>query len=856
MASNLYFNIERATIFEVVQLEKLPIFKFAPKIKKIFSNLFFIFLLVSFFIYFLSFAPPELKSKIKFLPKGLEIKTLGIALIFLSFWLLFLILDNFFNYLKNLPQKIELKDILKVPGQHNLAEFLSFDVAKAIILASNFAKRKNIPFNSSALFYCLLDFPKLNFVFLRLLLDKTQIKKILENYVKNEVLPPNFQKTISDALRIGIEKKHQKIEIGDLLLSVAENDPIFKKILIESNLKLEDVGNLVWWLEELEKEDKERKEWWEWKNLVKFGSIGKEFSAGYTITLDKFSIDLTKEVQKMGYPTIIGHEKEIEEMERILARREACNDPLIVGEAGTGRKSMILALAERSFFGQSLPEVNYHRIVQLNMQALLSQLESIEAVEATLDTIFREVVLAKNVILVIDEFHNYVEGKILRPGAIDITGILSPFISRPDFRLIAITTYEGLHKNIEQHPSILSFFEKIEVSEITREETMKLLQKFALKLETKYKILISYPALRDIFYYCEKYLPAIPFPEKALDLLEEVVVHSLQKRERIILPKHVAKVVSERTEIPVGEIELGERERLLNLENLLHQRIVDQEDAIKEVSAALRRARTEIRVRKGPIGAFLFLGPTGVGKTETAKALAEVYFGSEKRMIRLDMSEFQNVQDIPRLLGSPSEEGLLTTPVRERPFSLVLLDEFEKAHPQILNLFLQVFDEGHLTDGLGRKVDFKNTIIICTSNAGYQTIFKAAKEKREWSKVKEELINYFVEQGIFRPELINRFDAVVLYKPLTKENLLEIAELLLKKIQKQLKAKEIEFLITQKLKEKIVELSYTPEFGARQMERVIENKISNLLAEAILRKEIKRGERIEIDPDTFSIIKR
>jgi ATP-dependent Clp protease ATP-binding subunit ClpC len=855
MASGFYFDIKNSLIFEVIQLEKNPLFRFSSSLKKNFLVLFVVFILTSFLIYYLSFAPPEIK--IKFLSKNLGIKTIGISLIFLSFWFLFLILDNFFNYLKNLPPKIEVKDILKISGQHNLAEFISFDVAKTIILASNFAKRKNIFLSSPVLFYCLLDFPqKLNFIFFRLLFNKNEIKKILENYIKNEILPPNFQKTISDALKIAIEKKHRKIEIGDLLLSVAENDPIFKKILIESNLKLEDVNNLIWWLEELEKEDKERKEWWEWKNLVKFGSIGKEFSAGYTLTLDKFSIDLTKEVQRMGYPTIIGHEREIEQMERILARREACNDPLIVGEAGTGRKSMILALAERSFFGQSLPEVNYHRIVQLNMQSLLSQLESIEAVEATLDTIFKEVIFAKNVILVIDEFHNYVEGKIIRPGTIDITGILAPFISRPDFRLIAITTYEGLHKNIEQHPSILSFFEKIEVSEITKEETMKLLQKFALKLETKYKILISYPALRDIFYYCEKYLPAIPFPEKALDLLEEVVVHSLQKREKIILPKHVSRVVSEKTEIPVGEIELGERERLLNLENLLHQRIINQEDAIKEVSAALRRARTEIRVRKGPIGAFLFLGPTGVGKTETAKALAEVYFGSEKRMIRLDMSEFQNVQDIPRLLGSPREEGLLTTPVRERPFSLVLLDEFEKSHPQILNLFLQVFDEGHLTDGLGRKVDFKNTIIICTSNAGYQTIFKAAKEKRDWGEVKEELINYFVEKGIFRPELLNRFDAVVVYKPLTKENLLDIAELLLKKIQKQLKTKEIEFLITQKLKEKIVELSYTPEFGARQMERVIENKISNLLAEALLRKEIKRGERIEINPDTFSIIKR
>jgi len=256
-----------------------------------------------------------------------------------------------------------------------------------------------------------------------------------------------------------------------------------------------------------------------------------------------------------------------------------------------------------------------------------------------------------------------------------------------------------------------------------------------------------------------------------------------------------------------------------------------------------------------PIGTFLFLGPTGVGKTETAKALADIYFGSEKKIIRLDMSEFQQVKDISRLIGSSEEEGILTTRVRENPFSLVLLDEIEKAHPNILNLFLQVLDEGRLTDGVGRVVDFKNTIIIATSNAGYQLILEAIREKSEWVTVKEKLFNHFFEEGTFRPEFLNRFDASVVFNPLSKENLLDIAELLLKGLKDGLSEKDIEFIITQPLKEKIVELSYSPQFGAREMKRVMQDKIENVLAKAILGGEIKRGDRIEINHLTFQIVK-
>jgi len=292
---------------------------------------------------------------------------------------------------------------------------------------------------------------------------------------------------------------------------------------------------------------------------------------------------------------------------------------------------------------------------------------------------------------------------------------------------------------------------------------------------------------------------------------------------------------------------------LLNLEKLIHERIVNQEEAVKGISVAMRRARAGIGSKKRPMGSFLFLGPTGVGKTETSKALASIYFKGEDRMIRLDMSEFQSTSDIPRLIGAPGQEGLLTTPVREKPFSLLLMDEIEKSHKNILNLFLQVLDEGELTDGQNRKASFTNTIIICTSNAGAEMIWQAAEKGEQVDK--DKLLEKLFADGVFKPEFINRFDAVVIFKPLTKDNLLKICELSLGSFKKNLKEKDINFNITVPLMEKIVELSYKPAYGAREMRRVIQDKVENSVAQALLSDNVKKGDSFEINPEDFSLIK-
>ncbi|MCD6550557.1 ATP-dependent Clp protease ATP-binding subunit [bacterium] len=753
------------------------------------------------------------------------------------------------------------KEVLETAKEVNLADLLDYQSAFAIWQSIQFAKSRKIPeINSSLVFYFLLENnPELNFVFSRLLLSLDDIKKMFRDYFKSlerlsfkERFSDDFQKTILESIHIAAQKSHQRIKAGDLLVALARKNPILKKFLINVGLRSEDIENLVWWIESIEEEIKREKKFWEWENLIKRGSLAKDWAAGYTVTLDMFSYDFSEAVKIKGFPEIIGYSKELKQMEIILSRQEI-NNVLIVGEPGTGRNSVVVAFAEKSVLGKLRPELNYKRIVMLDLPKLIAQAQGVEETEYLLDKIFAEVVKAGNVILVIDEIHNYLRG-VTQTGIVDISGVISNYLHLPTFQIIAITTYKGLHEYIEQHPSLLSLFEKIELSELSEKESLMILERLVPALEKKHKLFVSYPALRDIITYCAKYIQDVPFPKKAIDMLDEVVIYVSSLKEKVVLPKHVAKVFTDKTEIPVGEIKAKEKEKLLNLEDLIHKRIIDQEEAVEDISDALRRARAEVTVRKRPMGTFLFLGPTGVGKTETAKALAEIYFGSEKKMIRLDMSEFQSVNDVGRLIGKPGQEGLLTTRVREDPFSLVLLDEFEKAHPNILNLFLQVLDEGHLTDGLGRKVSFQNTIVIATSNAGYLVILEAIKNNIPFSEVKDKLLDFIFKKGIFRPELVNRFDSVVIFKPLDKESLLKIAELLLSKPKENLAKKDIEFVITEPLKEKIVELGYDPTFGAREMRRVIQDKVENVLAEALLRDDIKRGDKVSVDPRGFRLI--
>lgn len=803
MDSKLYFNLKKAKIYQAIQWEWF--FLLAQSSGRIFLYSFILAFALFIYGFFSETFNKEINSFL-----------LGISLIALSFWGCANVLFGFFNEKLKYP---------KIKDEQNLAEALSFNAAK--IVKHNKLEDKN-----------------LEFIFYRLLLNPKELRKIKIDFTPE---------IIAEAKDVAQKRNHFRIEISDLLLILAEKHPILKRYLIANDLNTNDIENLTWWLESLQKKLEENKKWWKLENLMKKGTLAKEWTAGYTINLDKYSTDWTEIAKMQKFPEVIGHKTEIEQVEIILGRHEY-NNVLLVGEPGIGRKAIIRGIVRKSVFGESLPDVNYKRVVELNLPLLLAAISNPEEIEVVLNTIFQEAAAAGNIILVIDEFHNFI-GVKPGPGKIDISGILSSYLHLPHFQIVAITNYGGLHKNIEQNVSILNLFEKVEVAEISEKEIIMILEIFSLQLEAKYGLFVSYPAIREIISLCKRFIADAPFPKKAIDLLDEVMAQVKKTgKDKVVLPRHVERIVSQRTQMPIGEAGQKEKEVLLNLEGLIHQRIINQNEAVREVATALRRARAQVQTKTAPMGTFLFLGPTGVGKTETSKALAHIYFGSEERMIRLDMSEFQAISDIPRLIGFAGEEGLLTTPVRENQFSLVLLDEIEKAHPNVLNLFLQVLDEGFITDGMGRKIDFKNTMIIATSNAGYQIILKAIKEQTDWADLKQKMLDWLFEQGTFRPEFINRFDAVVIFSPLSKENLLDIAELMLQKIQNNLKEKGIEFVITPPVKEAIVELSYDPKFGARQMKRVVQDKVENILATSLLSGELKRGDRVEINPQNFTLV--
>ncbi|MBI2123971.1 MAG: ATP-dependent Clp protease ATP-binding subunit [Candidatus Wildermuthbacteria bacterium] len=829
MASEFFFDIQQSRVREALLYDQIIDIKRVGFLRRTLWLAFRV-LLGLFIVGF--FAKTFSQETLSLLLAGIFLSFAGVGTLFL--------LESFGGYLKTRYSEQKTK---------NLADALSFKSSQALKNASSPAK---------VLLFLVRENPELRFVFNRLLLDWQSIEKQLKpassagapTRRKAEDIPGLVEKAFNVAQGNG----HKVVEKGDLLVALAEEEPVFKEALREQNISPKDVGKTMWWLNVLEEQIQEQAQWWQEKNLRKRGTLARAWTAGFTPTLDQFSFDLTESLKKQGAPRLIGHVKEVESLERALSRIKA-NNALLVGEPGSGRKSIVYEIALRSMLGESVPRINYRRVLELDVPGLLAHVQGSAEREQYLDQIFQEVVRAGNVILFIDDFHNYVSSKNQgRPGSLDISGSIAKYLATPYFPIIACTTFSGLHQDIEQNSSILGLLEKVEVSEISPDETLQVLFQLVFSLERRYRKFIPYQAVRDIVKLSAKYIQAVPFPQKAVDLLQEAMVLLSQTKNKVLLSSHIASLVSARTQIPVGDLESQEKEVLLNLEGLIHKRIVDQEEAVGEVSSALRRARTAIGSRKGPMGTFLFLGPTGVGKTETAKALSAIYFGSEERMVRLDMSEYQNIQDTERLLGSAAQEGTFCTQVRENPFSLILLDELEKAHPNILNLFLQVLDEGHITDGLGRKVSFQHTIIIATSNAGSQLILQALKDQKDFITLKEEIVDYLFKEGVYRPEFLNRFDAVVLFKPLAKEHLLQIVDLMLSKLKKNLAERGIEFSVTQPLKEKLAELGYDPKFGARNLKRIIQDNVENAFAVALLRDTIQRGDKVEMQED-FTITK-
>jgi len=903
----MIFDTRKTAAYKALKLWSFPLCRYAGALSRFFLLLLIVALFLAAILPALMWvsSPFIAGSFFDSIPLALEAKIIAF---FLFFFLFFMELSLFVEFwVKKTSPSVSLNDAVKNPGKQNLAEFLSLQAMAIIEDAIKLSKkRKMLGVSPEFVFYsCLRQSRDIQTLALRLGMDWRKLQQELKNYLEKQAkqekynlsISANFERLIEASALLAVKNGHQIISEKEIFIALAKHSEFFKKVLIEQDLKEEDVENIARWFGALQEAQILDKKFWRKENLAKAGSLGRDFASGFTVSLDQFSIDWTKFSRQNAHREVIGHAKEIDDVQTVLAKSHLSN-ALIVGDVGSGRKSIVQAIAKKCQAGESFPELNYKRVVQLDMVSLLARVQDPEKVEMLLDRIFSEALSAGNVILAIDALENFVEQDKAMPGKIDISGILVAYLMKPEFHFIGICSFDGLHTKLEKNPSFLEYFRKIEVAGVSEADTTMILQNLAMDFEYKHNVFITYPAIREIIHLTAKYFPSTPFPKKAIDTLEEAVEHikhakdfsvgikqGLDKKlvgsKKVLLPHHIAYIISDKAQIPIGKMDFKEKEVLLNLENLIHQRIVNQKEAVSEISIAMRRARSGLASSKRPMGTFLFLGPTGVGKTETAKALAQIYFGSaadgnsgragnsrvspkdsssagssgvsEEKMIRLDMSEFQEVSDIQRLLGDKDQPGLLTTPVRENPFSLVLLDEIEKAHPNILNIFLQVLDEGHITDGQGRKVMFTNTIIICTSNAGAAKIFKEVETGNNLTA--SSLFAFLIQEGTFRPEFINRFDAAVLFHPLTRENLMDIAQLMLSSLEKTLKEKDIEFFISEALKAKIVELSYKPEFGARQMRRTMQDKVENPVAEALLSDKIKKGDKIEINPETFEVIK-
>lgn len=614
------------------------------------------------------------------------------------------------------------------------------------------------------------------------------------------------------------------------------------KFLFQKDLKKEEFTQILVWARTrfAEREDPSplRAQFWG-------EGIGEDWVYGWTTETKKYMLDLTPEVLSKK-PEIFGRGEELRQLIEAMYKNKSA---LLVGEPGSGRKEIAKYLAFQSFLGSLKGSLFHQRFYELLVDSLLSGTDNIGDLEARVTSIIAEISHSGNIIIFLPSFENILGSSSFH---LDLSGVLQPYIERGNVRIIGTITDGAYKKFVEGRKTFANNLEVIKVNEPDEKTALSMLFKRSDELETE-KTKISYKAVVAALKYSKKYLPDRVLPGSAITLLKDAAASANISGKLILEEKDIEEKVQQKTNIAIGKPKGEEKKILLNLEDEIHKRVVDQNEAVSGVSEALRRVRTGLAPEDRPIS-FLFLGPTGVGKTETAKALSRIYFGGEEKMIRLDMSEYSDDNSLKRLLGSLPGEGAapgeLTDKIFENPFSLVLLDEFEKANPQILNLFLQVLEDGRLTDNRGRTVSFSNAIIIATSNAGSEFIREEVeKGSKVDKKFQQSLVDLLQKQNIFKPELLNRFDAVVVFKPLGEGEIKEVAKHLLFEFADKMQDQEVTISFDESLLAKVVSEGFDREFGARPIRRYIQDNIEDPIAKKILKEEVKRGEKVSISVD-------
>ena len=653
---------------------------------------------------------------------------------------------------------------------------------------------------------------------------------------------------------------------------------------------------------------------------------GKNDGATLTPTLDQYSRDLTAMARAGLLDPVIGREKETERVIQILCRRGK-NNPCLIGEPGVGKTAIVEGIAQSLVNGNVPDIVADKRLVSLDMSGLVAKSKYRGEFEDRIKKVINEVETAGNVLLFIDELHTII-GAGGAEGALDASNILKPALARGDVQVIGATTIEEYRKYIEKDAALERRFQPVQVEEPTEEESIEILKGLRKLYEKHHHVQITDEGVEASVRLSARYVNDRFLPDKAIDLMDEAAAkarlgmmhgsdemmqlnreihqteldmeHALQEgdiekartlketrenlqasREKlekknrrvsknkvpVVGENEIADVVAGWTKIPVSRLTESEASRLQKLEETLHKRVIGQEEAVSAVSKAVRRGRVGLKDPKRPIGSFLFLGPTGVGKTEVSKALAEAVFGNEESMIRVDMSEYMEKHSVSKMIGSPpgyvghEDGGQLSEKVRRNPFSVILFDEIEKAHPDVFNILLQVLDDGHITDSQGRKVDFKNTIIIMTSNAGAQSIIEPKKlgfgakedEKQDHERMKASVMEEV--KRIFKPEFLNRIDETIVFRALNKDDMKKIIGIMVRDLQKRCKEQlQIDLVVREAAKESIVEKAYDRKYGARPLRRKLQDEVEDRLADALIRGEIHAKDRVIVTTKNKEII--
>ena len=569
--------------------------------------------------------------------------------------------------------------------------------------------------------------------------------------------------------------------------------------------------------------------------------MNRAWTSRPTPILDSYSADLTDLAREEKVGFLIGHKKEYEMLTQVISRAGKPN-AILVGEPGSGKSTIMAHLAFNIIKDKVPPVLFDKRLVSLDVGGLIAE-ASMEILASRLRKIVEEIFLAQNIVLFIPDIHNFF--RTAQAKGINAIDILLPIIKSEAIPTIGETYPREFKQYIEPRTDFLDQFQVVRVEEITEEEATRFLIHTSLILERQFGIFVMLQAIRGAVQIAHRYFPNLQLPGSALDILKQAFSRAQERKLDLVDYDLIAEIAEEQSKIPIQRAGGAETEKLLNLEEIIHKRLINQDAAVKAVSSALREYRSGLSRKGGPIAVFLFVGPTGVGKTELAKILTEVQFGTRDAIRRFDMSEYQDKQSIFSLIGTPDGErtGALTDTILANPYSMVLLDEFEKAHPDILNLFLQVFDDGRLTDGLGRTVNFENTIIIATSNAHSEFIKMEVEKGRRIEEVGEELKKKLTDY--FKPELLNRFSEIIVFRNLKQEEIFAVARILVNEVIATLRETHgVELGIDDAALRRISELGYSPVFGARPLRQIISEKIRSALAEKILRKEIGRGDTL------------